>query len=140
MSFWPTPFTIYQTENWIKTNTQRYKEYGFGRWGLYLKDNNELIGDCGIMITEIDKKLENNLGYIIDHKYWNNGYATEAAEACKKYGFEVLKLDRLCANMAYNYTISEKVAFKIGMNKEKEFKNNKNRDILTYLYSINKTI
>lgn len=68
MSFWPTPFTIYQTENWIKTNTQRYKEYGFGRWGLYLKDNNELIGDCGIMITEIDKKLENDLGYIIDHK------------------------------------------------------------------------
>lgn len=42
--------------------------------------------------------------------------------------------------MAYNHTTSEKVALKIGMNKEKEFKNNKNRDILTYLYSINKTI
>jgi [ribosomal protein S5]-alanine N-acetyltransferase len=138
MSFWPAPFSLEQTEAWIENNTRRYKEIGYGRWALISKDTGELIGDCGIMITEIDGRQEKDLGYIIHHPYWKNGFATEASEACKEYAFNNLKIKRLCANMPFNHVGSRKVAEKIGMEKEKEFYNKRNRDILTYLYSISK--
>jgi ribosomal-protein-alanine N-acetyltransferase len=31
MSFWPSPFTFEQTENWINNNITRYTELGFAR-------------------------------------------------------------------------------------------------------------
>jgi [ribosomal protein S5]-alanine N-acetyltransferase len=136
MSFWPAPFTEQQTENWIHNNIKRYKELGFGRWAVILKETNELIGDCGIMISEIDGKQENDLGYIFHYPYWKKGYAVEAAEACKEHAFSNLGIQRLCANMAFDHKASRRVAEKIGMKKEKEFYNSRNRNILTYLYSL----
>lgn len=135
MNFWPTPFTLQQTENWILDNIERYNKLGFGRWAIILKDNNILIGDCGIMVKDIDGQDENDLGYIIHYPYWQKGFAFEAANACKEYAFTKLGLNRLCANMPYNHDASRRVAEKIGMKKVKEFNNSRNRDILTYLYS-----
>lgn len=54
-----------------------------------------LIGDCGIMISEIDGKQENDLGYIIHQPYWRNGFAVEVAEACKNYAFRNVYLGML---------------------------------------------
>lgn len=136
MSFWPSPFTLQQTENWVHDNIERYNKLGFGRWAVILKDNDMLIGDCGIMIREIDGKEENDLGYIIHYPYWQRGFAVEAANACKEYAFASLGIKRLCANMPYNHEASRRVAEKVGMKKEKEFYNSRNRNILTYLYSI----
>ncbi|MCJ7688411.1 MAG: GNAT family N-acetyltransferase [Clostridiaceae bacterium] len=136
MSFWPTPFTLQQTENWINTNIRRYVELGYGRWAIILKETGELIGDCGIMLSEIDGTQENDLGYIIHYPFWQNGFAFEAADACKEYAFTNLGIKKLCANMAFDHIASRRVAEKIGMEKEKEFCNNRNRNILTYLYSI----
>jgi ribosomal-protein-alanine N-acetyltransferase len=138
MQFWPSPFTLQQTENWVHINIERYNKIGFGRWAVILKETNMLIGDCGIIISDIDSNQENDLGYIIHHPYWQNGYAVEAAEACKNYAFGELGIDRLCANMPFNHAASKRVAEKVGMKKEKEFYNSRNRNILTYLYAINK--
>ncbi len=138
MSFWPSPFSLQQTQDWIYNNIERYKKLGFGRWAVVLKDNCTLIGDCGIMLSEIDGKQENDLGYIINYPYWKKGFAIEVSNACKEYAFTNLKIKRLCANMPFNHERSRRVAEKIGMKKEKEFYNRRNRDILTYLYSISK--
>ena len=138
MSFWPTPFTLQQTENWISTNIIRYGSFGYGRWAIILKETGILIGDCGIMVSNLDGTQENDLGYIIHHPYWHNGLAFEAASACKEYAFNNLGLKRLCANMAFDHIASRQVAEKIGMEKEKEFYNSRNRSILTYLYSISR--
>ncbi len=138
MSFWPAPFTLEQTENWVRNNIKRYTELGFGRWSVLLKETGEVAGDCGIMLSEIDGKQENDLGYIIHYPYWHNGFAVEAAEACKDYAFKDLGLKRLCANMPFDHEASRRVAERIGMEKEKEFFNSRNRNILTYLYSVSK--
>jgi len=135
MKFWPEPFTIQKTEEWIKINIESYEKLGYGRWAVFLKENGKFIGDCGIMISEIDGKKENDLGYIIHYPYWKNGYGYEVACACKEYAFNILGMERLCANMAFDNEASRNVALKIGMKKEKEFYNSRNRNLLTYLYS-----
>lgn len=138
MKFWPSPFTLQQTESWIHNNIARYKNLGFGRWAVILKDSGKRIGDCGIMVSEIDGKQENDLGYIFHYPFWHKGYAVEAADACKEYAFNNLGINRLCANMAFDHEASRRVAEKIGMKKEKEFLNSRNRNFLTYVYSISR--
>jgi RimJ/RimL family protein N-acetyltransferase len=48
-------------------------------------------------------------------RVWGNGYATEAALACKNYGFEHLKLNRMVSLPDVNKIPSTKVAERIGM-------------------------
>jgi ribosomal-protein-alanine N-acetyltransferase len=139
MSFWPAPFSLEQVEEWIKRNMESYIKNGFGRWGIILKENLKLIGDCGIKISEVDDEERIDLGYIVDHEYWNRGIGTEAAKACAKYGFEILNLNKIYINMAYDNIASMTVAEKLGMKREKEFYNKRNRQILTYLYSMENT-
>ncbi len=136
MSFLETPFSLDQTNEWISKSIASYKQYGFGRLAVLTRENNNLIGDCGIMKNSIDGKKGNDLGYIFHHTNWGTGYATEAASVCLKYAFDKLKIKRICANMAYDHIASKCVAEKTGMKKEKEFYSKKNRNILTYLYSI----
>jgi ribosomal-protein-alanine N-acetyltransferase len=138
MSYWPEPFTKEQTEEWINRSILSYSDFDFGRMAVILKETNKMIGDCGIVSSEIDGQPENDLGYIIHYEYWRQGFASEAAEACKQYAFEKLNLTRLCANMAFDNIASIKTAGKLNMKKEKEFYNKRNRNILTYLFSITK--
>jgi ribosomal-protein-alanine N-acetyltransferase len=138
MKFWPNPFTDEQIKAWIDRSLKSYKDYGFGRYVVVLRENDQIIGDCGLVKSEIDHSLENDLGYIIDHTYWNQGYGYEAAKACLKYAFNHLELDSVVANMPYDHYSSKKVAEKLGMKLEKEFYNSRNRNILTYLLKMYK--
>jgi RimJ/RimL family protein N-acetyltransferase len=139
MSFWPQPFTYEQSLQWILERGLKHYKDGIGRYALKRKGTGELIGDAGILRLETDGVLENDLGYIISSKAWGTGLGYEAAEALMRYGFETLKLPRLCANMPADHTSSRKVAEKLGMKLEKQFLNRKNRGILTCLYALEKT-
>ena len=62
------------------------------------------------------------IGWVFNPKFYNNGYATEAAYAALKYGFEELKLHRIIATCQPDNPPSFKVMEKIGMRKEGFFK------------------
>lgn len=138
MAFWPAPFSYEQTENWIRRQIDSYRAKGFGRWAVIRKEDGVMIGDAGIVTSEIDGTIENDLGYIIHASEWQKGYGYEAAEGCLRYGFDRLELGRLCANMPTDHLGSRKVAEKLGMKLEKHFFNKRNREIETCLYSISK--
>ncbi|CAI6086275.1 GNAT family N-acetyltransferase [Cohnella sp. JJ-181] len=136
MSFWPAPFSYEQTESWIQRQIASYTANGYGRWAVIRIEEGVMIGDAGIVASEIDGKVENDLGYIIHADAWNKGYGYEAAEGCLRYGLDALGLDRLVANMPTDHLASRKVAEKLGMKLEKHFYNKRNRDKETCLYSI----
>jgi RimJ/RimL family protein N-acetyltransferase len=134
MRFWPAPFSLEQSRAWLHRHLQNYREHGWGRYAVILKEHPALIGDCGLVRAELDGRPEIDLGYIIARDFWGHGYATEAAEACKTYGVNTLGLHRICANMAADHVVSRRVAERIGMRREREFHNPRNRNLLTYLY------
>ncbi len=134
MQFWPQPFTREQSEQWLKLNQQSWAETGIGRLAIRLKSTGELIGDAGIKQTIVNDRAENDIGYIIHHPYWKQGFGIEAAKAVLDYGFEVKKLTRIIANMPHNHLASAKIAEKLGMKKDLEFYNTRNRNMLTFLY------
>ena len=123
MSFWPAPFAEEDTRRWIERSLHDHEETGFGRRPTILKSSGEVIGDCGLMRAEIDGEMEHDLGYIVHHPHWRNGYAVEA-----------LGIRRLVANMPTDHAASIRVAQKLGMRWEKTFRNARNRNIETHLY------
>lgn len=139
MRFWPQPFDDEQVHRWLERSFRSYQDLGYGRWAVILKANRKLIGDCGFIKSKIMDRFENDLGYIIHHPYWRQGYGYEAAKACLEYGFGPLKFDSVCANMAHDHLASQKVAEKLGMKREAQFTNPRNRNLLTYVYWISRS-
>lgn len=94
-------------------NYKHYKIYGFGRWAVIHKTDNLFLGWCGLKYTpELD---EIDIGYRFLKKYWNQGYATEAAIACIEIGFQKLKLQTIVGHVLKDNIASIKVLEKIGL-------------------------
>jgi len=94
-------------------NYKDYKTNGYGRWAVINKKSNEFIGWCGLKYGELEN--ETDIGFRFFEEEWNKGYATESAVACLKYGFEVLKLNRIIGRAMKENKASIKVLEKIGL-------------------------
>ena len=108
-------FSDEETMAWMQKQLQRYKIYGFGLWAVFLKDAEEMIGQCGITMQEYNMALVPKIGYLFAYKYWHKGYATEAATACLEYGMNVLGFSKLYAIIRDTNIASQRVALRIGM-------------------------
>ena len=91
----------------------QYKEFGYGRWAVINKENNDFLGWCGLKFSP-DLK-ETDIGFRFFRKHWNKGYATETAKACLEYGFNTLKLEKIVGRAMEENIGSIKVLEKIGM-------------------------
>jgi [ribosomal protein S5]-alanine N-acetyltransferase len=120
MQFYPKPFDRPMTQMWIERNMQRYAQHGFGLWAIILKESGQLIGDCGLVVQEVDGIEEIEIGYHIRRDLWGQGLATEAAQACREYGFSQLGLDKLVSLINPANMASRRVAEKNGMKIIKE--------------------
>lgn len=69
MKYYPAPFSKSQVIDWINWNIDNYSKYGHGLWAVLLKENNLLIGDCGITMQEIDGEILAEVGYHINKNY-----------------------------------------------------------------------
>lgn len=78
-----------------------------------------LIGEAAIFeFSENEKFFE--LGYIIDEKFWNNGYGREICNLLISYCFEELKANSVIARMYNDNIASAKVSEYNNMKLEKE--------------------
>jgi len=95
------------------------KEEGFGIWLAEEKRSKERLGVMALKRIEDNPAQEIEIGYKFEKSYWNQGYATEAAIALLKYGFENKGLEKIVAvtNPANNPSVN--VMKKLGMEFEK---------------------
>lgn len=126
MQFWPAPLGEEGIRSFQERAHHRYRGTGNGRFAVVLKATNEIIGDAGIMESEVDGQLEFDLGFILHHPFWGQGYATEAAKALLEHGFRNLRMYRIVLHMAEEHTASRHIAEKLGFPLEKTFVNPKN--------------
>ncbi|MEM8531784.1 MAG: GNAT family N-acetyltransferase [Chloroflexota bacterium] len=70
-------------------------DHGFGLWIAVLKQTNQFVGQCGLVLQEVENRSEVEIGYLFLRKLWGQGLATEAACACRDYGFDQLGFTRL---------------------------------------------
>ena len=106
-------FTDIEAAKQFLEGYDHYEKYGFGRWAVIRKEDNEFLGWCGLKYTP--QTDDYDIGFRFFKKYWNQGYATEAAKACLDYGLNNLRIKTIIGRAMKANTASVKVLEKIGM-------------------------
>ena len=114
----PTPEE--QCEKWFEITMSHYENDLGGMNVLMDINTGEFIGQCGLLVQEVDKVQELEIGYSILPKFWNQGYATEAARKCKESAFQHNYADSVISIIHVDNIQSEKVARKNGMVLDKQ--------------------
>jgi len=150
MRYYPAPYDRAGVEQWIERNRQRYQRDGVGLWAMELKPAppqsnsedaeipdltasgsaastragapapHELIGDCGIIVQQVEGESLYEIGYHLRRDFWGQGLATEAAMACRDWGLKNLKTSRLISLIRPENLPSRRVAERNGMTVWKE--------------------
>ncbi|HLN21074.1 MAG TPA: GNAT family N-acetyltransferase [Bacteroidales bacterium] len=114
-----------QSTEWFRRIEERYRNDLGGLNALIDIQTNRFIGQCGLLIQEIDGKTEMEIGYSIMPEFRNKGYATEAAVKCRDFAFTNNLTETLISIIHIENINSEKVALNSGMvrTRQTEFRN-----------------
>lgn len=104
-----------EVQEWLDRQISRYQKWNFGLWAVILKETDEMIGQCGLTMQPWKGGEVLEIGYLFERFYWHNGYAIEAAKACKQYAFKILEADEVCSIIRDTNTASQNVALRNGM-------------------------
>lgn len=127
-------FLIGVTEEWEK-DAPAFYEFAVMLNGL-------LIGAVSIYLN--DDRTVGELGWILNKKYQNMGYATESAYAIKDFAFNSIHLKKIIAQCDYKNVPSYRIMEKIGLKLESAdglrtyIKRNESARELTYSLTVNR--
>jgi [ribosomal protein S5]-alanine N-acetyltransferase len=124
-----------KAKDWIESQLLRYKEGRYGLMALLDKRTGELVGQCGLLLQEIDGKEELEIGYHVLPRHWGKGFATEAALFFKEFAFQHRLADSVISIIHIHNVRSQKVAQKNGMESTVR---TKFRNLPVYIYRIGK--
>ena len=115
--YWISEFETPEIEctKWYERQFSRYKNDLGGMNALILKETNELVGYCGLLVQTVDGETELEIGYSMIPKFWNNAFATEAAQKCRDFAFENNFTENLISIISISNLPSQRVAVKNGM-------------------------
>ena len=136
------PFDEAETQAWLNKQLRRYQEDGVGLYAVILKTAGgtgpgHMIGQCGLTMQEIPEKRVVEVGYLFQKAYWHQGYATEAARACRDYAFTVLGAEEVFSIIRDTNIPSQKVAVQNGMVKTGTFvKHYRGVEMPHYIFSV----
>jgi RimJ/RimL family protein N-acetyltransferase len=120
MAFFPKTLDLKGTKEWIIKVQNCYKKDRFGFYICEKKDTLEIIGYCGLLLQEkVGKNDEIEIGYGLIRRFWHQGYATEAAKACKRYGKDYFGFKRFISLIQPRNVASINVARRNGMKLER---------------------
>jgi len=108
----PHPYPENAAHEWIASQDTK-RAAGHHAFAI---DDGELVGGIGLRVQPEFERAE--IGYWIGKPYWGRGYATEAAAAIIRYGFEELNLQRIYAGYFSRNAASARVMIKNGMKYE----------------------
>ncbi len=112
----PHPYEDGMAEAWLSTHQPLFEAGELAAFAVTDNARDELIGAISLRIDRAFDRAD--LGYWIGEPFWGMGYCTEAATAVVRYGFEVLRLNKIHASHLLRNPASGRVMQKIGMTQE----------------------
>ncbi|MFW1734116.1 GNAT family N-acetyltransferase [Acinetobacter sp. ULE_I001] len=123
MQFFPKILNREQSDELANQIKYLIEIKGWGLWAVELIETQEFIGCVGL--HQQPSKFEFSpcieIGWRLDPKFWNKGYATEAAQACLRFAFEELNFQEIVAFTSKHNFASQNVMKKIGMSFSHDF-------------------
>jgi RimJ/RimL family protein N-acetyltransferase len=116
--------------------SQREEPRSIWELGAVLMADDRLVGACDLTL---ENAQEADLGFIFSHDVWGMGYATEAAQALVRAGFEQLGLSRISSTCDVANGASARVLEKAGLHREATLEQHKyarGRWWTSFLYAV----
>ncbi|WP_439572515.1 GNAT family N-acetyltransferase [Phreatobacter sp.] len=88
---------------------------GLGYWSIFPKSEPQQFLGWILLIPYDGKGPDIEIGWRLNRLSWGKGYATEAARPLVRHSFEVLRLEKIVADIHPENEPSMRVAAKIGM-------------------------
>lgn len=109
----PAPPDLDKVLRFIAAEQAHWEKFGYGNWGILPEGESDIIGWAGLQyLAELD---ETEVGFLLDRPWWGKGYATEAAKASIRFGFEHCGLDHIIALVHPDNLASQRVIEKCEM-------------------------
>mgnify|MGYP004472258639 CR=1 FL=1 len=115
MTAYAHAFSDTEVTAWLNNNLRRYREDGFGLWALIRASDDQFIGQCGLTWQAFGDRTVLEIGYLLERRFWHQGYATEAAIGAKQYAFTTLKCKEVWSIIRDTNLPSMNVAIRNGM-------------------------
>ena len=117
MEYFPEPLDRSESDAMVARIMDHFDTHGFGFWAVEAPNVAELIGMVGLAISRFETHFTPcvEIGWRLARAHWGKGYATEAARASLRHGFERLGLDEIVSFTVPQNVRSRAVMEKIGM-------------------------
>jgi RimJ/RimL family protein N-acetyltransferase len=110
----PSP-SLEETQRTLERIIGGYGQSDGGTWAVVVREDDLVIGDCGLFASESGSPGELEIAYRLRRSAWGRGFATEATRAVLRYGFGELGLTRIVADVDSENLASCRVLEKLGM-------------------------
>ena len=134
------PRTVEDTRAYLERMLASQREEPRMVWelGVIQTADERLVGACDLTLENMD---EADLGFIFARDVWGMGYATEAAQAMVRAGFEQLGISRISSTCDVANVASAHVLEKAGLRRESMLENHKfakNQWWTSFLYGVSR--
>jgi RimJ/RimL family protein N-acetyltransferase len=120
MRHYPATYNRSEAQGWVERQRTRYAEHGHGLWLAIDRATGQPVGQVGLLLQEVEGKLEPEIAYLLHKPFWHQGLATEAGLGVRRYAFGTPNRSRVISLVRPANTPSQAVARRLGMTLEKE--------------------
>lgn len=117
MQYFPGMLSYEQSAQMVDRIKTHFDEYGFGLWAVEVKEDSQFAGFIGLAIPQFTAYFTPciEIGWRLAVPFWNQGYASEGAQAVLKFGFAECNLNEIVSFTSPANAASRRVMEKIGM-------------------------
>ena len=121
MEHFAAPLSREESDSFADRIETGFSERGWGLWAIEAPQG--FVGFAGLSVPtfKADFLPAVEVGWRLARSAWGKGYASEAATASLKYGFEELGLEEVISFTSTTNSASERVMQRIGMMRTGEF-------------------
>ena len=119
MEYFPRTITRAESDDMVERLRTAIETDGYGLWAVEVTGTADFIGFVGLQEVRFDAAFTPavELGWRLAVSFWGQGYATEAAQAAVRFGFDTLGLDELVSFTTRTNQRSQAVMRRLGMSR-----------------------
>jgi RimJ/RimL family protein N-acetyltransferase len=88
----PSPRRVIRQTGTLRT-TRHWDEHGYGHWAFVAPTDSRVVGGSGL--EYLPELRETEVAYLLGRRVWGHGFASEAAQAAIRFGFESASLQAI---------------------------------------------
>lgn len=117
MEYFPRPLTEADSNRLVDRFIKHFDKHSYGLYVLERKEDGAFMGFTGLQKVPFKAPFTpaTEIAWRLDYEFWGKGYASEAAAAVLKHGFDDVGLKEIVAFTVFDNKRSLGVMEKIGM-------------------------